>query len=604
MKARRNRVKKLKGVQIFGPKEPEIRISWQGLAQSFTGNVLLGKDHLRKVRRAFQLLLKTHFPLSRSSAKKLLGSRTIGGAEARILSALIDRYDQEGDRSRSDFYICCVAVQLGISKAALWRRVQNLGKFKERGRDYFVLTYDKAAETVASGLTNAIVVADGKRQGIELTQIVDTLLMLTGGWPRRVGKMLFIHDPVHGIAYLPNPAALFAWLHTTIGQVQWYPCASCVSKEELYQALLRIAQEYDSIQELPHYPALQNYYYAVSVPEPGDGQTFEALIDCFEPATPLDRTLIAAAFLTPFWGGTAGARPLFVITADGRGHGKTALAELIALLYQGCLAFSKGDEASVIIQRLLSPEGLKSRMVLLDNLKSLKFSWAEFEALITAPVISGKAMYIGEARRPNHLTYFLTGNALALSTDVAQRSVIIRLAKPTHTGDWFPSLRDFINEHRMALIADMVGLLQRPTIKLARHSRWGEWEDGVLAKFPDAAAVQRLIQQRRGEADVEVATAAVIEEYVRKRLAANGYDPDRDRIRIPSDIIVEWFNGSTEQNQPVARASAVLRQMADEGQLKHLSKAKSHKHARSFVWTGEDAGDADTVVFERRLKRS
>jgi len=372
----------------------------------------------------------------------------------------------------------------------------------------------------------------------------------------------------------------------------------------LFQALLRIAQSYAAIHDLPHEPPLPNYYYTMLDLPQGDGQTFEGLIDCFEPETPLDRTLIMAAFLTLLWGGSAGARPIFVLTAAGRGHGKTTLAALIGLLFGGCLSFSKGEDIGVIIQRLLSPEGLKAWMVLIDNLKSLKFSWAEFEALVTALTISGKALYIGEASRPNHLTYFLTGNALALSTDIAQRSVIVRLGKPTHTGDWFSSVRDFIIEHRLELIADMQGILRRKGVPLPQHTRWGEWEDGVLAKLPHAAETQQLIIARRGESDVEAAMATTIEQYIEKRLKAHGYDPDQQRLRIPTDMIAEWFNGATEQNQSVARASAVLRQMADEGQLKRLAKAKSHKHGRSFIWTGVAAGDADTVAFERRSKRS
>lgn len=150
----------------------------------------------------------------------------------------------------------------------------------------------------------------------------------------------------------------------------------------------------------------------------------------------------------------------------------------------------------------------------------------------------------------------------------------------------------------MELLADMVGILRRKPVSLAQHSRWGEWEDGVLAKLPNAAAAQRLIFERRGEADVEAATASTVEDYVCKRLTKHGYDPATQRIRIRSEIVAQWFNAATEQQEPVARVSAQLRQMADEGQLKRLTKNKSHKHARSFLWTGEKAVNADIVEFE------
>ena len=47
-----------------------------------------------------------------------------------------------------------------------------------------------------------------------------------------------------------------------------------------------------------------------------------------------------------------------------------------------------------------------------------------------------KKMYIGEAQRPNTLTWFVTLNGAYLSKDLAQRCVLIRLDRPTFTGNW------------------------------------------------------------------------------------------------------------------------------------------------------------------------
>ena len=544
--------------------------------------------------------METYFPRQAKRAKKSVSNLFISLAAGQLLEKLLSREEPEADRSGWEFHIFCVAIRLGVSKDALWNFVETYGKVRERGRDYFDLTWDKALAAITTGIANAVTPAEGNRQGIELSQLISQILMLTGGWPRRVGAMLIVDDALLGICYLRNPASFFAWLNAAIGQVTWHSCPSCITKEELYHEFLRVAKSYDAIQETPHEPLLPNYYYSRVTSKSGDGQRLEGLIDSFEPATPLDRTLILAAFLTLVWGGTAGARPIFVITADGRGFGKTALTDLMALLVGGCLPFSKNQDYDVIVQRLLSPEGLKARMVLLDNLKTRNFSWAEFEALVTALVISGKQMYVGEARRPNHLTYVVTGNSVALSTDIAQRSVIIQLGKPTHSGDWFPLMRDFVAEYRAELIADIIGYLRRDSVKLSKYSRWGEWEQGVLAKLPHAEEAQRLILQRRDESDIDADIASSVEAFVEKRLSSSGYDTAKQRIRIPTETIAGWFNTVTQQNETTARASATLRQMADEGQLKHLRKSQSHKHERSFIWTGDEFTGNETVVFERK----
>jgi hypothetical protein len=76
------------------------------------------------------------------------------------------------------------------------------------------------------------------------------------------------------------------------------------------------------------------------------------------------------------------------------------------------------------------------RIALLDNVKTTRFSWAELEALITREVISGKRMYVGDASRPNLITWLITLNGASLSTDMAQRVVEIRLADPEYRETW------------------------------------------------------------------------------------------------------------------------------------------------------------------------
>jgi Toprim domain len=436
-----------------------------------------------------------------------------------------------------------------------------------------------------------------------LSEILSELFELTGNWPRRVGPMLFVHAGQGNVDYLRTPAGLFGWLKSVIPDVRWYACPGCTTKEELFNELQRTAPSYVSIQRFPHEPKIENYYYTQRVLKRGDGKTLDALVDRFSPATPEDRSLIKAAIVTPTWGGPFGARPIFVITAGGRGHGKTALAESIGQIYGGCLAFSKQEDPLVMKQRLLSPEGMGLRIYLIDNLKSAKFSSADFESLVTAPVISGKRMFVGEGSRPNDLTPFVTVNGPNFVTDLAQRSVFIRLSKPAYSGTWQSETRHFVDANREALFADIVAFLKRPRTTLAKHTRWAEWERDVLSRLPDAEKLQRVIVNRQRESNVDSDLAERLGEEIRKRLQAQGYDPESQRIRIPSKVMTGWYNaavgntaaGRIENDSLVSR---IVRQMADEGQLKQVRKDPSRKHGRCFVWTGPQYKEGPTVMFE------
>ena len=143
-----------------------------------------------------------------------------------------------------------------------------------------------------------------------------------------------------------------------------------------------------------------------------------------------------AAIMTPLWGGPPGRRPAFVFSADeGRGVGKSVTAEMISRLYGERHRRERAvKDISTMKSRLLTPTAASIRIAKLDNVKTMKLSWAELEALVTAPAISGKQMYTGEAQRPNYLTWLITLNGVSLATDMAQRCVIIKLRRGCNDG--------------------------------------------------------------------------------------------------------------------------------------------------------------------------
>lgn len=271
-----------------------------------------------------------------------------------------------------------------------------------------------------------------------MSEIIDLINTSKGGWPRVVDSMVFVDDENHGLSYFDRhkSAGLFGWLKRSC-KVTWAKGISLVTQAELFAEIERTAQRYEAIEVLPHEPKLPNIYYRGKAPSPGDGSYLSSLLDRFRPETTVDRDLMQAAFMTVFWGGLPGSRPAFVITSDdGRGVGKTKFAETVSYIGGGLIDVSAGEKIDQIKTRMLSPDARTKRVGLFDNVKTMRLSWAELESMITSPIISGRQLFVGEGQRPNLLTWFITLNGVSMATDMAQRSVIIKVIKGKNDGPW------------------------------------------------------------------------------------------------------------------------------------------------------------------------
>jgi hypothetical protein len=429
-----------------------------------------------------------------------------------------------------------------------------------------------------------------------MATVLETIKTATDNWPRRIGSALFVPSS-DGVSWLESTGALFGFLGSETGTVDWHSATGCPTKEEVYNEQCRIATPYQAVEVLPHWPLMPGHYYACPIPEPGNGATLDAILSRFNPTTSIDRDLILSAFVSLFWGGPCGSRPAFCITSpDGRGSGKSKLAAMLGRLARGMLELSPGESSEIIRQRLLSPEGLKKRIAILDNVKSLKFSWAEFEGMITSPEISGKRLFIGEGSRPNNLTWVLTLNGPSMSEDMVQRSVVIKINRPTHVAGWEEETFGLIDANRVALIADCLGYFQRPAAVLAKFTRWSTWERDILSRLPDPLGAQKAILDRQGEINVEQEEHDLVEDYINRRLTALGYDTKTQRIRIPSEIVAKWFNTVNNEKHRTSAVSRILAQAAEAGNLKRLKQDPSRKHGRGFLWIGQDS-PPDAVAF-------
>lgn len=466
---------------------------------------------------------------------------------------------------------------------------------------------DQDAPKCSSLIANSHIEAE-KTVPHSMEQILEDIKHATGGQLSfAVGGLFVPNAKRDGVEWLPKAASLLGWLGSVTGQPpQFSKSTSCHSTSEVFEEIKRTAPRYDAIESFAHEPPFEKHYYACKIPEPGDGLHLDDLVSRFCPATDIDSDLIKLLFVTMIWGGLPGTRPAFLITADGgRGHGKSKLIELGAEIVGGALSLSMNENEAQIKQRLLSNEGVVKRVVILDNIKTNRFSWGGLEALITSSSISGKRMYYGEASRPNNVLWCMTMNGASLSKDIAQRSVIIKLAKPKRSGAWLEDTRQFILQNREQIIADCIGFLRGKHHTLERYSRWGTWEKDVLEMLPNAFDVQQTILERQEAADTDTDEAGLIAEHFERQLTKLQYDTTSQQVFIPSAIAAEWYNAATNEREKTITTSKRLQQLIDEGSFNRLVRNSTNSRGRGFIWIGPNAVIEEEVNtdIEARVER-
>jgi hypothetical protein len=436
---------------------------------------------------------------------------------------------------------------------------------------------------------------DDIKAGLSAAAIRRTLHALTGGWPRRVGDRLFAVTPEPGVLWLDGTEDLFAWIGGQLPDdeggngVRWTGGEDKVSRAEFAASCRQAAERYESIEAYPHEPPLPGAYYLhPDLPKKATGKALAGLLARFRPATAVDADLVKAQCLTPFWGGPPGQRPAFLLDSEeddregGRGVGKSKLCQALAHLAGGHVDVRPGEDYDKLMTRLLSPAALDRRVVLLDNVKTLRFSWADLEGFITADVISGRGLYVGEARRPNTLTWFITINRASLSRDMAQRCVPIRVRRPPHDPSWESGTWGYIEKNRWAIIADILAELRRPVPALTKYSRWAAWEQAVLARVKDPAAAQKAIVERQGALDDDQAEADLVRQEFVRELDRRGHKPEEEAVWIPAKPAAAIVNQALDEKYPVNRAGVYLGTLT----IAELRKSNRSDWGRGWCWRG------------------
>jgi hypothetical protein len=454
--------------------------------------------------------------------------------------------------------------------------------------------YEMVEVTSDDGNVNEIPV------GLSAAAIHEQLLELTTEWPKRVGQLLFARADDTPL-YFEKPQNLFAWINPQFTErqnaVTWRNGANMIPKTEFFAYLQQGAENFDAVEAYPHWPELPGHYYCHPPIAKGDGRALTDLVSRFCPETEEDGSLITGLFLSLFTGLPPGQRPGWLVTASeddphaGRGVGKSTLIEMGGRLVGGVVSYSPTDDVADFKKRLLSPEARNKRAVLIDNIKSLKFSHAELEALITCDIVSGRQMYVGEGRRPNTFLWGLTINAAALSKDLAQRCVILKLKRPAYTGDWEGDITKFIEKHRWTIIADCIAMLRSCGVNLQRHSRWGLWEEAVLAKLPNPSRLQEVILERQDAIDEDQSELDLVRDAIIEALRQQSVTATKGAYFISSAKLAEIVNLATNEKRPTAKVTAYVQTLG----IRELRKSK-HDGCRGWVWTGADAPSTATAT--------
>jgi hypothetical protein len=222
-----------------------------------------------------------------------------------------------------------------------------------------------------------------------------------------------------------------------------------------------------------------------------------------------------AALLTPLARfAFTGPSPLFLVDANVRAAGKGLSLDTIARIVTGerFTVATYTDDEDELRKRITSLVLAGDRLVLFDNLVG-RFGNAVLDAALTGT--SWKDRVLGANRMaegPLYMTWYATGNNVAIAADTARRVCHIRFESPEEhperrQGFHHPNLLAWVGEHRARLLVAALTILRgycaagRPDIGLPA---WGSYEGWsalvrnavVWVRMPDPGETRLLLQEQ------------------------------------------------------------------------------------------------------------
>lgn len=252
-----------------------------------------------------------------------------------------------------------------------------------------------------------------------------------------------------------------------------------------------------------------------------------AVVEDFPFATEIDRSAWLASLLTPLARHAFdGPAPLFAVSANIRGAGKTRLVRIASEIISGrepnLFGQLSGDEAEER-KRITALAMGGDPLVLIDNVSGV-FGGPMLDAALTSTFWSDRILGVSSnARLPLACTWYATGNNLTFRTgsDTSRRTCLIRLdsgeAPEERTGFAHADIIGHVQEHRRELLSAALVVLRAWLFacahgaKMPHHAKpWGSFEawskvvrGAVLyAGLPDPGEA-RGSQDEQADAEVE-----------------------------------------------------------------------------------------------------
>jgi hypothetical protein len=449
---------------------------------------------------------------------------------------------------------------------------------------------------------------------VELPDIAAALNTAAVSWPRRVGKMLFVPGDeskdlpdYHSVQYMLDVDDLFAWMQKQ-SDIRWgtgdvfhaitHDKLSAATKREFFKYLKDNASPcYRSVEALPHVPPVEGaYYLPCRLPEIDHHDLTTPLwelVSRFNAETEQDRMLMLAALMTPGWGGPPGTRPAFVFTSThGMGVGKSATATVLSEIWGGGIGIGASEDWDQVKKRLLGDESLAKRICIIDNLKG-KLSGGDIEGAITAKEIDGWKPYHGQSSRPNYLTWYLTANSPALSRDLANRSIIIKLGAAQHGEDFIGWAEKFIPVNRPAILSEIYKRLEAPPrclLSKSSRDRWGGWQSAILARLDDGDGLAKMIAERRPDVDSDLDDSDDIARAVISLVSEFFADHETRRIFITRKQLFNRLlkEGVTDRSLSPKGVTTWVRNHCNIGPLRCLTELRI-AGSRGWCYFGREA---------------
>ena len=300
----------------------------------------------------------------------------------------------------------------------------------------------------------------------------------------------------------------------------------------------------------------------------------------------------------------SGTTPLYTTSKPRAGTGATLLVQVVALITSGqpsaTMTLAKSDDE--MRKRLTSTLRGLPLQILLDNVRGT-LDHPSLAAVLTARVWGDRIL--GESNNvkiPVSCTFSATGNNIAMSDEIARRSVPIRLdaqvERPDTREGWrHDNLEEWVLEHRGELVAACLTLCQawfaagRPkpsnNVRLGGFESWSRTMAGILevAGVPDFLS---NLRQFRDRADVTTdVTRAFLERWWSDRTTERV--TIKELIPAATDVGVDLGNADNERSLTSTLGRFVKRlegqrYTIDNDQLVRVADAGKDGHTKAQLW--------------------